>query len=86
LSNGAWEWTNGEAVNYLNWSPNEPNNYGGTENYGMIIVLMLIQKKIVRIGKSNTVILRNSKNYVMKPRKLLVIWLKNLNYAKMPNS
>ncbi|NCR49967.1 MAG: hypothetical protein GPJ12_13550 [Microcystis aeruginosa S11-01] len=37
LSNGAWEWTNGEAVNYLNWSPNEPNNYGGTENYGMII-------------------------------------------------
>ncbi|WP_216644969.1 lectin-like protein, partial [Microcystis aeruginosa] len=37
LSNGTWEWTNGETVNYLNWSPNEPNNYGGIENYGMII-------------------------------------------------
>jgi Lectin C-type domain/FG-GAP-like repeat/RTX calcium-binding nonapeptide repeat (4 copies) len=37
LSNGAWEWTNGEAVNYLNWSPSEPNNGGGIENYGMII-------------------------------------------------
>ncbi|NCS30372.1 MAG: hypothetical protein GPJ18_18240 [Microcystis aeruginosa F13-15] len=37
LSNVSWEWVNGEAVNYLNWSPNEPNNGGGIENYGMII-------------------------------------------------
>ena len=26
---GGWEWLTGEAFNYTNWSPGEPNNHGG---------------------------------------------------------
>ena len=37
LSNNSWQWVNGEAATYFNWDPDEPNNAGGIENYGMII-------------------------------------------------
>ena len=37
LSNNSWEWVNGETATYFNWDPDEPNNAGGIENYGMII-------------------------------------------------
>ncbi|MCO5297797.1 MAG: hypothetical protein M9921_13165 [Fimbriimonadaceae bacterium] len=29
---GGWEWVTGEAWSYTNWSPGEPNNFGGQEN------------------------------------------------------
>ncbi len=29
---GGYQWVTGEAFSYTNWSPNEPNNSGGTEN------------------------------------------------------
>lgn len=38
---GTWVWVNNEPVNYTNWYPGEPNNFGGSEdfaifNYGAI--------------------------------------------------
>ncbi len=30
---GDWKWANGEGFYYSNWSKNEPNNYGGDEDY-----------------------------------------------------
>ena len=31
-SEGSWTWSDGSVMNYLNWSPNNPNNQGGTEH------------------------------------------------------
>ena len=33
---GLWEWTSGEPLNYTNWAENEPNNNGGGENYAVM--------------------------------------------------
>lgn len=33
---GSFVWTNGETMNYTNWSENQPDNYGGNENYMMM--------------------------------------------------
>jgi hypothetical protein len=30
---GVWRWSNGEAVTYTRWSPGEPNDWGGLEDY-----------------------------------------------------
>ena len=30
---GTFEWVSGEAVTYTNWDPNEPNNFGGDEDF-----------------------------------------------------
>ena len=30
---GNWKWTSGEAFNYSNWQPREPNNAGGLEDF-----------------------------------------------------
>ena len=32
---GQFEWVSGEAVTYTNWTPNEPNNHGAGEDYGI---------------------------------------------------
>ncbi|MEM6449504.1 MAG: NF038122 family metalloprotease [Cyanobacteria bacterium P01_D01_bin.105] len=32
---GQFEWVNGEAVTYTNWSPNEPNDHGLGEDYAI---------------------------------------------------
>jgi hypothetical protein len=32
-SEGEWRWSSGEVVTYTNWSPGNPNNYWGTQNY-----------------------------------------------------
>ena len=31
-SEGSWTWSDGSVMSYLNWSPNNPNNQGGTEH------------------------------------------------------
>ena len=31
---GNWAWVNGEPLDYTNWSPGEPNNFGGNEDWG----------------------------------------------------
>ena len=36
FTEGQWEWINGEAVTYTNWSPNEPNDTGTGEDYAII--------------------------------------------------
>ncbi len=33
---GHWEWTDGSAVDYTNWGPGEPNDWGGNEDCGHI--------------------------------------------------
>lgn len=33
---GAFEWASGEAVTYTNWAPNEPNNSGGNQDFGVM--------------------------------------------------
>lgn len=35
VSDGTWSWCNGEPLSYVNWADGEPNNQGGSENYGM---------------------------------------------------
>lgn len=32
-SGGTWSWTTGETWSFTNWSPGEPNNFGGNEHY-----------------------------------------------------
>ncbi len=34
---GNWVWTSGEPVTYTNWSPSEPNNCGGIDEFGQCI-------------------------------------------------
>ncbi|MEM6451125.1 MAG: NF038122 family metalloprotease [Cyanobacteria bacterium P01_D01_bin.105] len=33
---GQFEWVSGEAVTYTNWAPGEPNNSGGSQDFGTI--------------------------------------------------
>jgi len=33
---GKFEWVSGETVTYTNWAPGEPNNAGGSQDYGTI--------------------------------------------------
>jgi len=30
---GSWHWSDGSAFSYSNWATDQPDNYGGTENY-----------------------------------------------------
>ena len=34
---GVFEWSSGEIVNYVNWGPGEPNNWGGNEDHTLIV-------------------------------------------------
>lgn len=33
ISEGNFQWTNGDPLSYTNWYPNQPNNYGGSQDY-----------------------------------------------------
>ena len=33
---GGWTWISGEALTYTNWDSNQPDNFTGQDNYGMI--------------------------------------------------
>jgi len=33
---GGWSWSSGDAVTYKNWSPGEPSNSGGAENWAFM--------------------------------------------------
>jgi hypothetical protein len=33
---GGWEWASGEPLVYTNWDSNQPDNWTGHDNYGMI--------------------------------------------------
>lgn len=33
LSEGSFKWTNGDALNYTNWYPGQPNNYNNNQDY-----------------------------------------------------
>ena len=33
---GTWEWVNGCQSNYTNWAGEEPNSYGGDEDYAVL--------------------------------------------------
>jgi hypothetical protein len=33
---GNYAWSSGAPITYTDWSPGEPNNYGGVEHYGMV--------------------------------------------------
>ena len=36
VTEGTFKWANGEAVTYTNWSPGEPNDAGGAQDYAYI--------------------------------------------------
>lgn len=36
VQEGHWVWANGEKVVYTNWSPNEPNNASGNQQFGQM--------------------------------------------------
>ncbi|MFM6833551.1 MAG: lectin-like protein, partial [Dolichospermum sp.] len=36
VTEGTFKWANGEAVTYTNWSPGQPDNFGGVQDYAYI--------------------------------------------------
>ncbi|MFM6608115.1 MAG: lectin-like protein, partial [Dolichospermum sp.] len=36
VTEGTFKWANGEAVTYTNWSPGQPDNCGGVQDYAYI--------------------------------------------------
>jgi len=60
---GQFEWASTEAVTYTNWAPNEPNNSGGNQDYGVMNFATTRQwddsgntarfRGIIEIGDSN---------------------------------
>lgn len=36
VTEGTFKWANGEAVTYTNWSPGQPDNFGGAQDYAYI--------------------------------------------------